>query len=65
MGQETLIRPSEAAKQLGMSRASIYRLFWEGKLKGIKVGKSIRIYESSVQEILRTGDPRRTDPLNN
>ena len=52
-----LIKPSKAADMLGLSRSSVYRWYWEGKLKGVKLkGGPIRIYEISVLEQLEDGD---------
>lgn len=49
MEQERLLRPSEVAGRLGISRSSVYRWFWEGKLRGVKlVGGPVRIFESAV-----------------
>jgi excisionase family DNA binding protein len=46
---ERLMLPSQAAEVLGMSRSSIYRRFWEGKLRGVKLaGGPVRIFESAV-----------------
>jgi excisionase family DNA binding protein len=40
-----------------VSRSTIYRWFWEGKLKGVKLGGgTVRILKSSVQEKLAKGD---------
>jgi len=53
MWQERLIRPSEVARLLGVSRSTVYRWFWEGKLQGIKVGhRSVRIAREAVEKIL-------------
>ena len=53
MNNEILIKPSELARRLGVSKSTIYRWFWEGKLKGIKLSeKNIRILANSVEEII-------------
>ncbi len=53
MEQSRFIRPSEVAKMLGVSRSTIYRWFWEGKLQGIKLGeKNLRIALESVEKIM-------------
>jgi excisionase family DNA binding protein len=53
MIKEIFVRPSEVARQLGVSRSTIYRWFWEGKLKGIKFSdKNIRISMHSVEKII-------------
>ncbi|AEB09336.1 helix-turn-helix domain-containing protein [Desulfobacca acetoxidans] len=52
MIKEKLVRPSEVARQLAVSRSTVYRWFWEGKLKGVKISKrSLRILVSSVEKI--------------
>lgn len=51
MAVERLLRPREVAGRLGISQSSVYRWFWEGKLKGIKLaGGPVRIFESAVFE---------------
>ena len=53
MDIERFVKPSEVARQLGVSRSTIYRWFWEGKLKGIKFSdKNIRILAKSVEQIV-------------
>lgn len=57
MSQEQLLRPREVAQKLAVSRSTIYRWFWEGKLKGVKLGGgTVRILKSAVQEKLAEGD---------
>jgi excisionase family DNA binding protein len=61
MTQERLIRPREVASRLAVSRSTVYRWFWEGKLRGVKItGGTVRILESAVREInigTWTGNP--------
>jgi putative resolvase len=53
MMQERLIRPREVANRLAVSRSTVYRWFWEGKLRGVKItGGTVRILESAVRERL-------------
>jgi excisionase family DNA binding protein len=55
--QDKLIRPKEAADRLAVSRSTIYRWFWEGKLKGVCVaGGTVRILESAIIAIERKGE---------
>lgn len=57
MLKEKLLRPREVAAKLGISRSSVYRWFWEGKLQGIKLlGGPVRILESSVAMQLSEGE---------
>jgi excisionase family DNA binding protein len=53
MLMEKLIRPREVARQLAVSRSTIYRWFWEGKLKGVRLRTgSLRILVTSVEEMV-------------
>ncbi len=46
MDKEKLLRPREVAMRLGISKSSVYRWFWEGKLKGVKLrGGPVRILD--------------------
>ena len=57
MTQERLLRPREVAQQLAVSRSTVYRWFWEGKLKGLKLGGgTVRIMESAVRKQLAEAD---------
>jgi excisionase family DNA binding protein len=53
MAQEKLVRPREVSRLLAVSRSTVYRWFWEGRLAGVKLaGGTLRILESSVKEML-------------
>ncbi len=57
MTQERLLRPREVARQLAVSRSTVYRWFWEGKLQGVKLsGGTVRILESAVLRKLAEAD---------
>jgi len=48
-----LRRPAEIARELGVSRSTIYRWFWEGRLSGVKMGGgTVRIHQDSVETFL-------------
>ena len=52
MSEGKLIRVGQAAEMLGMSRSSIYRWFWEGRIDGVQIADGpIRIFESSIIKI--------------
>jgi excisionase family DNA binding protein len=44
------------AKKMDMNPSTIYDKVHKGELKGRKLGKSIRISESAVNEWLKSGD---------
>jgi excisionase family DNA binding protein len=53
MLMEKLVRPREVARQLAVSRSTIYRWFWEGKLRGVRLKTgSLRILATSVEEMV-------------
>jgi excisionase family DNA binding protein len=57
MQQERLLRPREVALRLAVSRSTVYRWFWEGRLRGVKLNSgTVRILESSVLEKLAEAD---------
>jgi len=57
MAQERLLRPREVASRLAVSRSTVYRWFWEGRLKGVKLTSgTVRILESSVNQKLAEAD---------
>ena len=52
--QDRLLRPREVANRLAVSQSTVYRWFWEGKLKGVKItGGTVRILESAVNDMLK------------
>ena len=56
MATDKLLRPREVARQLAVSRSTVYRWFWEGRLQGVKLGGgTVRILESSVAKELTQG----------
>jgi putative resolvase len=57
MTEDRLIKPREVAQRLAVSRSTVYRWFWEGRLRGIKMeGGTVRILESALKEKLDAAD---------
>jgi excisionase family DNA binding protein len=57
MAAEKLLRPREVAARLAVSCSTVYRWYWEGRLRGVQLsGGTIRILESSVMEKLAEAD---------
>ena len=50
--QPQLHRIGSAQARLDMSRSAIYRHIKDGKLKAVKIGKSIRITEEDLQAFI-------------
>ena len=56
---DRLLKPKEAAAELGVSVWTIYRLIMKGDLAAVRVGRLLRIPESSIDAYL---DLRRVRP---
>lgn len=60
--KDNLLRPKDVANMLAVSYSTVIRWRWEGRLRGVKIGdpgargRALRIYESSVRELLAGGD---------
>lgn len=53
---DRLLKPKEVAQILNLSPSSIYRLFYEDHLKGVKLPGpkgSVRIWASSVESLVK------------
>ena len=58
---QPLLRVSEAAEALNVSRWTIYRWIEEGRLEATKIGRgSLRVFSSSVQSLV---DENRKDRM--
>ena len=47
-----LYSAKEVAEMLGVTRVTVYRWIKEGKLKSVKIGGSVRIWESELNEFI-------------
>jgi excisionase family DNA binding protein len=51
--EEVLLRTiSEAETQLRISRSSVYALIRDGKLQSVKLGKSVRVTDASIRQLV-------------
>lgn len=53
-GRPKLMKVSEVAAELRLSRMTIYRLIRAGDLASVRVGRSLRVPRTAVEEILRS-----------
>lgn len=54
MDEQEYIKPKDAAKRLGVSRAAIYKWITEGKLKAVRFGaNAVRIHRSELEAFER------------
>lgn len=52
-----LLRPSDVAKTLNVSRSTIYRWFWEGRLAGtLLFGRTLRLFKSGIDAFISEGE---------
>jgi excisionase family DNA binding protein len=54
-----LIRVSDAAKQLGLSRGSLYQLIAAGKFPSVRIGRAVRIPLELMIEWMRKLESQR------
>ncbi|WP_026460605.1 helix-turn-helix domain-containing protein [Schaalia suimastitidis] len=52
---------SEVADMMRVSRMTVYRLIHSGELPAIRVGKSFRVPEVAVNQMLQAGLPEQFD----
>jgi excisionase family DNA binding protein len=52
--QETLLRASEVALRLNISRAFVYQLMQTGELPTVHLGRSVRVRPSDLEELIRS-----------
>lgn len=50
-----MVKVSELAKLLSVTRQTIYNRVKDGSIKSIKIGKAIRIPEEEIDRILKEG----------
>ena len=52
--EKLLLRPSEVAESLGVSRSKVYTLIAEGKIPTIRVGASVRVPVEALRAWVET-----------
>ncbi len=56
MSEKLLLTPEQAAEQLGISRAQIYRLIKAKQIRTAKIGKLRRISPAALQEFVQRAE---------
>ena len=59
MGEAKIYTATELAEILQLHPKTIRRLGREGKLKRIKVGRSVRFYEPTAERMVRNGNGKQ------
>ena len=44
-----LIKVSQVAQTLGLSKSTVYRLIDRGQIEGVRMGRSVRVHPESVR----------------
>jgi len=57
MDNRPLIGVTDAAKSLGVCRATVYRLARSGAIPVVKIGKAVRLKPETVEAIRENGLP--------
>ncbi len=55
MEYKLALSPAEAAKALGVSRSTVYRMVSSGQLAVVKVGRRTLVAKSALVALLQTG----------
>ena len=55
MAEETFLTVAEVATKLRVSKMTVYRLVWDGQLPAVKIGRSVRIWRTSLEKLVRAG----------
>jgi excisionase family DNA binding protein len=63
--QDTLLTFKETMNYLRVSRSTLYRIMWSGKLTGHKVGGTWRFYQSELTASVRVASAQSTVRGNN
>lgn len=54
--QDKALKVSAVARRLSVTTRTVYNMFFDKRLRGFRIGNGIRIYESSVFEMMRPGE---------
>jgi len=54
--EEQFLSPADIAKQLSISPWTVYTWVYQGKLKGVKVGRLLRIPRSEIDRFVQWRD---------
>jgi len=63
MSNTLLLRPDEAARELGIGRGKAYELIRSGELPSIRIGRSVRVPMTKLQDWIneRAADKSNVD----
>jgi excisionase family DNA binding protein len=55
-GERLLLRPIEAAEQLGIGRTKVYELMASGELRSVKIGAARRVSATALADFVAALD---------
>ena len=56
--KKELLRPDEVAEHFSVSKKTVYNWIYQGKLKGYKIGRIVRVKQKSVIEMQKNSEIR-------
>lgn len=60
INQNRLLNVNQASEQLGIKPKTLYQRVWLGTIPYVKIGKSLRFEQSTIDEIIEAG---RVSPI--
>ena len=64
MTERLMLRPSEAADAMGVSRSKAYELIANGEIPSVRLGGCIRVPVEALKEWIARSVTRRDDAIN-
>jgi len=56
LNTKILLRPDEAARILGISKRTVYNLYYNGRISAVKIRGSLRIRSESIRRLLEEAE---------
>lgn len=57
LGENRLLRATDVAQMLSLSRATVYQLMYSGRLPSVQIGTARRFKLSEVKKLIENGAP--------
>ncbi len=51
---DQLLRPSDAAKMLGISRGTLYNWTYQGRIPAVRLGRTLRFSRVALEQFIRS-----------
>ena len=64
VSKEKLLSPKETEESLSISRWTVYKMLEDGRIRSVKISRLVRIPESEVEQLIRSGiNPKQKENL--